>query len=448
MLLADSNLLLLCLSPDSTRTSEMGSISIEFGERPPASRRRRSPPLVSAIALFLALAALASTAWAESILVDTGEPCEFGQCQSDAIFRAVDRIRFIAQSVTIDQAATLSEIQLFGIYGPSTESQTIEVDVTTKIGPDATEDDVIASFSLDFSEALEWRGAAVDFDAPSGEIFFVLSVDDGHGPTIPALNFVSPVPPLADTRYFRAQQSDPSPGSTLFAPGVDFRISDRSPEYAWEIGVRIFGTPKPNLPVANAGPDRDVECDSQGGAMVRLDGSASYDSGGDSLDYRWSNSFGTALGVQPEVLLAPGEHRVTLEVENDEGAKDRDHVTLRVVDTTPPEILSLTSNPGFLWPPNHRMVRVSISARGADVCSPEIGCLITGVRSSEPEDSIGDGHTSPDWWFVDWFEVMLRSETTGRKTPRIYTVTVTCMDSERNLSIADLLVPVAPEGGR
>lgn len=428
--------------------SRLDDFLIDLNWTRPTSHAARKSRFVGAIALALIVSALGSAAHADSILVDTGEPCTFGACQSEAIRRVADRIHFIAQSVTIDQAATLSQIQIFGIHNPSTQNSDIRIDVTTRIGADTTTDDVIASFNLPFTDALEWQTAGVDFEIPSGEIFFVLSVEDGRAPTVPSLNFVSPVPPLADTRYFRAQQADPSPGSTLFAPGVDFREVDRTPEYAWEIGVRVVGTPKPNLPVADAGPNQDVECESREGALVRLDGSGSYDPGGDPLGYTWTNSFGTAVGVQPQVLVSLGEHRVTLKVENDSGGTDRDDVAIRIADTSPPTIFSLTSDPSYLWPPNHKMVRVSISADVADICSPDVGCRVVKVQSSEPEDSIGDGRTSPDWYFAGPLEVMLRAEASGRKAERIYTLTIACTDRERNTSRADTRISVSPNGSR
>jgi hypothetical protein len=349
----------------------------------------------------------------------------------------VDRIRFIAQSVSIDRAASLTEVQIFGIYDPPSWGPTVRVDVTTSIGAAATPDDSLGSFSLTFTEILDWHAKAVDLELPAGEIFFVLSVVDGGGPIIPALNFVYPDPPLDNTRYFVAQQADPSPGSSFFAPGANFTEVERGPEFGREIGIRLFSAPMPDLPVADAGPDQMVECGSSAGATVRLDGSGSFDPDGDALTFTWTNSFGTAVGVQPAVFLSRGEHLVTLEVDDNNFGTDRDSVTISVIDTTPPTIDLLTVDPGVLWPPNHNMVRVPLAVEASDVCDPQVDCRVIEVQSSEPEDSTGDGHTSPDWTITGPLEVLLRAEVTGRKTARVYTVVMACTDREGNTSSAD-----------
>ena len=403
---------------------------------------------VCALATALLISTLGSNARAISTLVDTGEPCVFGACQSDAIFRRVGRIRFIAQSVTIDMAATLTEVQIFGIQNLPSRGFTVRVDVTTSIGAAATPDDSLGSFSLTFTDTLDWQTDTVDLELPAGEVFFVLSVADGGGPIIPALNFVLPAPTLDNTRYFVAQQADPSPGSSFFAPGADFREVVRSPGFGREIGIRLLTVPVPDPPVADAGPDQMVECGSPAGATVRLNGSGSFDPDGDALTYTWTNSFGTAVGVQSDVFLSRGEHMVTLEVDDNNFGTDRDTVTISVVDTTPPAINLLTVDPGVLWPPNHNMVGVRLSVEASDVCDPQVDCRVIGVQSSEPEDSTGDGHTVPDWTITGHLEVLLRAEVTGKEAARVYTVAVACTDREGNTSATDGEIYVPHDRGR
>jgi hypothetical protein len=361
----------------------------------------------------------------------------------------VDRIRFIAQSVTIDRDAALTEVQIFGVQDLPSWGPTVRVDVTTSIGAAATPDDSLGSFSLTFTETLDWQAEAVAIELPAGEVFFVLSVADGGGPIIPALNFVFPGPPIDNTRYFVAQQADPSPGSSFFAPGANFRERERAPGFGWEIGIRLLTASIPDPPVADAGPDQVVECGSPAGATVRLNGSGSFDPDGDALTFTWTNSFGTAVGVQPDVFLSRGEHLVTLEVDDNNFGTDRDTVTISVVDTKPPAINLLTVDPGVLWPPNHNMVRVRLSVEASDVCDPQVDCRVIGVQSSEPEDSTGDGHTVPDWTITGPLEVLLRAEVTGRKAARVYTVAVACTDSEGNTSSTDGEIYVPHDrGGR
>jgi probable HAF family extracellular repeat protein len=88
-------------------------------------------------------------------------------------------------------------------------------------------------------------------------------------------------------------------------------------------------------PVANAGPDQNVECS----GSVRVDGSASTDADNDALSFEWRNG-ATVLGTSPvlDVPLSRGTHTLTLVVTDPNGATDDDTVTITVVDTTAPSV--------------------------------------------------------------------------------------------------------------
>jgi len=80
--------------------------------------------------------------------------------------------------------------------------------------------------------------------------------------------------------------------------------------------------PLDQIPVANAGPDRITTAASAQGAMVTLNGAASFDPDGDPLTYRWTGPFpegnGVATGVSPTVTMPPGGSTVTLVVNDGE----------------------------------------------------------------------------------------------------------------------------------
>lgn len=103
-----------------------------------------------------------------------------------------------------------------------------------------------------------------------------------------------------------------------------------------------------------------------------------------------------------------------------------------VVDTTPPSIDSLSALPAVLWPPNHRMVPVSIKASATDLCSAAAQCKIVSVSSNEPVDGPGYGHTAPDWEVVGDLRVNLRAERSGKGNGRSYSVAVQCTDASGN----------------
>jgi SdrD B-like domain len=74
-----------------------------------------------------------------------------------------------------------------------------------------------------------------------------------------------------------------------------------------------FGDRQEIPPVAVASP-QEVDQDSAQGGHVMLDGSGSYSPTGDPVTYQWSGPFGTASGVNPQVVLPPGTSQVTLTV--------------------------------------------------------------------------------------------------------------------------------------
>jgi hypothetical protein len=120
-----------------------------------------------------------------------------------------------------------------------------------------------------------------------------------------------------------------------------------------------------------------------------------------------------------------------------------------VVDTTPPTITSLTVTPNTLWPPNHKMKAVTVSATATDTCSGNAPvCQITTISSNEPINGPGDGNTAPDWQITGLLEANLRAERSGTATGRIYTLEVTCEDQQGNTTVGTTTVTVPHDQGR
>jgi len=112
------------------------------------------------------------------------------------------------------------------------------------------------------------------------------------------------------------------------------------------------------------------------------------------------------------------------------------------VSNPPPIITNATADPSVLWPPNHRMVNVTVSYDVTDNCAlPPDSCTLS-VTSNEPVDGKGDGHTFPDWIVLDDHHVLLRAERSGNGNGRIYTITITCTDSGGNSSSEQVEVRV------
>jgi uncharacterized repeat protein (TIGR01451 family) len=114
----------------------------------------------------------------------------------------------------------------------------------------------------------------------------------------------------------------------------------------------------------------------------------------------------------------------------------------------PPVITGAGADPFVLWPPNHRMVNVTVSYDVTDNCPLPPGSCTLSVTSNEPVDGKGDGHTSPDWIVLDDHHVLLRAERAGNGYGRIYTITITCIDSGGNSSSESVTVTVPHDRGR
>jgi uncharacterized repeat protein (TIGR01451 family) len=114
----------------------------------------------------------------------------------------------------------------------------------------------------------------------------------------------------------------------------------------------------------------------------------------------------------------------------------------------PPVITGAAANPSVLWPPNHRMVNVTVSYQATDNCPLPTGSCTLSVTSNEPVLGHGSGHTSPDWIVLDDHHVQLRAEREGNGNGRIYTITITCTDSGGNSSSQQVEVRVPHDRGR
>jgi hypothetical protein len=118
-----------------------------------------------------------------------------------------------------------------------------------------------------------------------------------------------------------------------------------------------------------------------------------------------------------------------------------------VIDRSAPAILRASAQPAILWPPDHKMVLVKLSALVGDTCGSTTWKII-GVRSNEPENGLGDGDTAPDWLITGDDRVLLRAERSGRGRGRIYTVTIQAEDGAGNLSATRRVNVTVPESSR
>jgi len=113
--------------------------------------------------------------------------------------------------------------------------------------------------------------------------------------------------------------------------------------------------------------------------------------------------------------------------------------TITVSDTTPPTITSLTPSVTSLWPPNKRMVPVTIAVNAIDVVDTHPVCRVSSVSANEG--------SSADWSIASADTVLLRADRNGAGSGRVYSVTVACSDASENVAAGTTRI-VVPHDAR
>jgi hypothetical protein len=170
--------------------------------------------------------------------------------------------------------------------------------------------------------------------------------------------------------------------------------------------------------------DMIIPADSNCSATASID-NGSFDPDGSDITISQSPSGPYPLGCTS----------VTLTVMNSNGATSECTGTVTVVDATPPKIKEISADPSELWPPNGKMINVTINYCVTDKCSkPE--CRISTVTSNEPI-------SSKDYTIIDAHHVKLRADRLGKGNGRIYKITINCTDASGNSSNQAVTVTVA-----
>jgi hypothetical protein len=175
--------------------------------------------------LAAVVAATAISAHGQLFVVDTGTPSQTGNTSVFYVDPTFGQI--LAQQFTLATATDVNHIDVFiGGFG------TMNVQLTTAIGPATLPENVLASFDLSApgtSGSLgQWRGADTSLSLNSGTYFLVFS-GDGNLPKVPPTN-VGP--------SFFAGQGDGDlnaafpPGSSFLTLGVTSQIGIRISEVA------------------------------------------------------------------------------------------------------------------------------------------------------------------------------------------------------------------------
>jgi len=212
--------------------------------------------------------------------------------------------------------------------------------------------------------------------------------------------------------------------------------------------VDVVVTNVEHAPTANAGG----LVTANEGASVSLNGLASSDPDGDTLTYTWIQTDGpnvtlhdantaTPYFTAPFVNTAGATLKFNLTVNDGYDGSSSDTATVRVLNINdPPTVTNARPSIGMLWPPDHRLVPVSILG----IVDPDNNATITitGVTQDEPTNGLGDGDTPIDAIINADGTVLLRAERSGKGDGRVYRISFTASDFEGSASgVVKVVVP-------
>ncbi|MBC2695319.1 MAG: hypothetical protein HF982_08615 [Desulfobacteraceae bacterium] len=157
---------------------------------------------------------------------------------------------------------------------------------------------------------------------------------------------------------------------------------------------------------------------------------------------------GSPCDLQEHVIsdLNMGIHILTLRVNDGVNNPVESDIEVEIIDTTDPT-LAPVADKMILWPPNHKMVDITIWANASDNSGGPVILSLT-IESNEPQNGLGDGDESPDWTEASIdndngvITFQLRAERSGSGNGRIYTITVTATDETGNSSDAEVEIIV------
>lgn len=145
-----------------------------------------------------------------------------------------------------------------------------------------------------------------------------------------------------------------------------------------------------------------------------------------TVEYFYSNAYqGKARLVVTDNEGFTGETRTDVSVNPDKEA---------------PVIEAVEADPKQLWPPNHKMMPITVSVEVIDRCSAT--CEIADVTHNEIHQNIVIDNREEDWLLTDNLTLNLRAERDGKGNGRTYELSIQCSDPAGNSSFDTTTVTV------
>lgn len=281
--------------------------------------------------------------------------------------------------------------------------------------------------TMDSAEPLEIIPAKTDFIAPLITGPSNLTVE-ATGPDGAAVTFGASA--VDDVDGAVSVVASPASGS-IFPLGtttVDLGASDAAGNIAtstFTVTVQDTTPPVLSLPV-----DITVEATSAAGAAVTFSAGATDAVGVVSTNYSAASGSTFALGVTTVAVSAADAA----------GNTTTGSFTVTVQDTTAPTITSVTPSISEIWPPNKKMVPVTVTVAATDAVGVASAKIIS-VTTNQPD-------RRTQWLITGPLAVSLLADREGDKQDRIYTITVEVTDAAGNVSTATTTVTVPHDQGK
>jgi len=243
-----------------------------------------------------------------------------------------------------------------------------------------------------------------------------------------AANYIDLQPALGSEYTWSMAHSVWSDGNTILVGGIALHTPTGYHPMLWRLAARCAVTCPTNVMVcADAG---------QCGAVVHYPAPVATNCAGMIIE-----------SVPASGSFFPIGTNVVTCVAKDSTGQVADTCSFQVVvrDCEPPVIRSVAATPDVLWPPNHKMLPVSVRVSASDNCG-SARSWITFVTSNESADVKGGGATVPDWEITGDLSLNLRAERSGEGAGRVYTIRIHCTDDSGNASAAWAQVTVPHSG--
>ena len=129
----------------------------------------------------------------------------------------------------------------------------------------------------------------------------------------------------------------------------------------------------------------------------------------------------------------------------DNGGSSSGSVYVFAPTNQPPNCNGATPSISTIWPPNHKMINVTIQGV-TDPDGDPVTINIDQIKQNEPTDGTGDGHTCPDGAGIGTSTAQVRAERSAQGNGRVYTIYFTASDGNGGSCQGSVTVCVPKSG--